>query len=120
MHLRSFSSSQRARRRSTRQKKRYVIALSVGAAVSTFAAALNNRASAATQWYDLNNTSGLQAGNGNWSTGAGNWQTTSSPGTTTPTAWVNGNDAIFSAAGAMTATVDNTAISVNSITFGSG
>jgi autotransporter-associated beta strand protein len=76
---------------------------------------------AVAQYWDINNTTGLQAGNGDWvntsALSGRRWQASASPGTATPVRWVQGNDAHFMASGMSLVSVVGTDVQVNSITF---
>jgi hypothetical protein len=78
---------------------------------------LAGAASADTQYWDTNNTAGLQGGTSTWDLTSTNWN--DSTGSGTRTTWTNGNDAVFSATS--TTTFDSpTTIVAGSITVNSG
>ncbi len=83
--------------------------------ISALALACTTSVQAATKYWDISNASGLTAGTGNWSTSTGDlfWAISNSPGTTDPTFWTDGNDAIFSS-GTHTVTLNGT-VNVNSL-----
>jgi hypothetical protein len=63
-------------------------------------------ASAANQYYDSSATDGLTPGNATWDAGTtAAWADSATPGTTSPVAWVNGNDAFFQTGGSSTVTL---------------
>jgi autotransporter-associated beta strand protein len=66
-------------------------------------------------YWDTSNTTGLQAGNGTWSTGTIDWNPLAD-GTGTRVVWTNGGDAVFQTSGTSTVTVSGT-VTANSITF---
>ena len=75
-------------------------------------------APAAVLYWDTSNSSGIQSGNGTWSTSQTEWSTSSSG--TTRQSWTNGDDADFYTSGASTVTISSS-VSVGNITFaGSG
>ena len=66
---------------------------------------------AASVYFDTSATSGLTPGTAQWDVGTtAAWATSSSPGTTAPVVWANGNDAYFQTAGVNTVTISGTVI----------
>ena len=66
-------------------------------------------------FWDTGNGSGLQSGNGTWSTGAPNWNTAAAPANS-QVVWAQNSDAVFQTNGTSLVTVSGP-VQVNSITF---
>ncbi|BCU77859.1 autotransporter-associated beta strand repeat-containing protein [Luteolibacter sp. LG18] len=73
-------------------------------------------ASAASQYFDTTNASGLTAGTATWDTGVtAAWANSAAPGTASPVVWIAGSDAFFQTGGTNTVTVSGT-VDANSLT----
>ena len=81
--------------------------LSLGSTSSVMAGSL---------YWDINDLSGLAAGDGIWSTSVANWNSSATPSENGRVVWTNPSDAFFNASGTSIVTVSGT-VEVSSMTF---
>ncbi len=100
--------------RSSNSLRKSVIAISGLASVLILGSA--NALLGAPLYWDISNGTGLDAGNGTWSTISGDWNTSASPASQGRDGWANPSEAFFNASGTSLVTVSGT-VQVNSIAF---